>query len=292
MSIRRSLACAPAVGALLTALLAGAAHSSAPPAGDTAMTVQGRATLHGRVTLDGPAPDLTTANRDFAAARARGPDAAVCRKAPPEENEQLRWRIDREGGVGNVVVWLKPADGSHFVLTREDLRPKRRTWPDEVVIDQRLLNYHPHVAVFFPSYYDPAKKKQVPTGQVVKVRNNSGVACNVKWNGGPAVIGENRLVPAGGDDITLGGLAPDKLPIVLQDSIHPWMTAYAWVFDHPYAAVTDGGGYYEIKGVPAGVELRLMAWHEEVGYLHGRNGIAVELKDGDNLRNLRLRPDR
>ena len=43
--------------------------------------------------------------------------------------------------------------------------------------------------------------------------------------------------------------------------IHPWMSSFVWVLDHPFAAVTDKEGNYEIKGVPA-AELSVKYWHE------------------------------
>ena len=38
------------------------------------------------------------------------------------------------------------------------------------------------------------------------------------------------------------------------------------VFDHPFFAVTDGDGSFEIKGVPAG-DQNLVIWQETVGYV-------------------------
>lgn len=275
------------LAALVLAVLATAGTTSGPAPVDTEMTVKGRATVRGRVTLDGPAPDLTAMNRDFLAGRSRHADRAVCLKGPKEENEQQTWRIGDGGAVANVVVWLRPADGSHFEMTKEDLHPKKRTWADEVVVGQPYLNYTPRVLVLFPSYFDPVKKKQVATGQVFKVENDTPVACDVSWHGGADNPGEHHIMPAKG--AVKPELTPARMPVVFQSSIHPWMQGYAWVFDHPYAAVIDRTGRYEIRKVPAGVALRLIAWHEEVGYLYGRDGIAVELKDGDNRKDLRVR---
>ncbi len=50
------------------------------------------------------------------------------------------------------------------------------------------------------------------------------------------------------------------------------------VLDHPYFAVTDENGLFEIKNVPAGT-LKLVSWQESVGWLDGgRSGIDVEVK--------------
>jgi len=48
------------------------------------------------------------------------------------------------------------------------------------------------------------------------------------------------------------------------DAGHTWMTAYVWVFPHPYSAVTDDGGDYAIAGIPAG-EYSITFWHETLG---------------------------
>jgi plastocyanin len=46
--------------------------------------------------------------------------------------------------------------------------------------------------------------------------------------------------------------------------VHPWMTAYVVVTDHPYHAVSDIYGEYEITDVPPGV-YQLKIWHESLG---------------------------
>ena len=43
--------------------------------------------------------------------------------------------------------------------------------------------------------------------------------------------------------------------------VHPWMTAYVGVFDHPFFAVTGDGGRFEIQSVPPGT-YTLVAWHD------------------------------
>ena len=52
--------------------------------------------------------------------------------------------------------------------------------------------------------------------------------------------------------------------IMIQCDFHPWMKAYLFVMDHPYFAVTDAKGQYQIKGLPPG-KYTLTAWHEELG---------------------------
>ncbi len=46
--------------------------------------------------------------------------------------------------------------------------------------------------------------------------------------------------------------------------VHPWMTGWVAVFDHPYFAVTGDDGAFTIKGLPDGT-YTLQAWHERYG---------------------------
>jgi hypothetical protein len=46
--------------------------------------------------------------------------------------------------------------------------------------------------------------------------------------------------------------------------VHPWMTAWVGVVEHPFFAVTDAEGRFEIAGVPAG-SYTISAWHERLG---------------------------
>src|SRR5262249_4699131 len=89
-------------------------------------------------------------------------------------------------------------------------------------------------------------------------------------------------------------LNPDSLPVSFNCDFHKWMSAKAWVFDHPYADVSSDGrdkrdfGTFEIKNVPTGVEVFVVAWHEAANpnYLlpEGKGsgqGQAITLKDGE-----------
>ena len=57
--------------------------------------------------------------------------------------------------------------------------------------------------------------------------------------------------------------------------VHPWMTAYVVVTEHPYHAITDLYGEYVIQDVPAGT-YKLKIWHE----LLGTQEKSVEVKGG------------
>ena len=45
------------------------------------------------------------------------------------------------------------------------------------------------------------------------------------------------------------------------------MSAFIMATPHPYIAVTDNNGAFEIKNVPAGVDLEFKVWQEKVRYV-------------------------
>ena len=52
--------------------------------------------------------------------------------------------------------------------------------------------------------------------------------------------------------------------VKLRCEVHPWMAAYIVVTEHPYHAISDSYGEYEITDIPAGV-YQLKVWHESLG---------------------------
>jgi plastocyanin len=63
--------------------------------------------------------------------------------------------------------------------------------------------------------------------------------------------------------------------VKIRCEVHPWMSAYFVVTDHPYHSVTDVYGEYLISDIPAG-SYKLKVWHESLG----TDEKSVELKPG------------
>jgi plastocyanin len=57
-------------------------------------------------------------------------------------------------------------------------------------------------------------------------------------------------------------VAPGVVKIICE--VHPWMSAYIIVTEHPYHAVTDLYGEYLLNDIPAG-NYRVKVWHETLG---------------------------
>jgi hypothetical protein len=58
-------------------------------------------------------------------------------------------------------------------------------------------------------------------------------------------------------------LKPEVM-IRVKCNIHSWMRAYIGVIPHPYFAVTESGGTFEIRNLPPG-DYVIEAWHETLG---------------------------
>jgi hypothetical protein len=242
----------------------------------------GTGTLKGRVTLKGERPDVAALDKALLAKMEANQDRKHCLEgASEEEKSQQTWRVGKDtagrlskgAGVANVFVWLKPPEGKYFKIDWD-----KKPWPKEVVIDQPHCAFVPHAAVLFPGAYEDNPDELKPSGQKFIIKNSAPMNHNVKWGGGDNP-GDNKTIAAG-ERLNVA-LKPDSQPVTLRCNIHTFMNGLVRAFDHPYAAVTDKDGNYEIKDAPAGVELSVVVWHEEGGYGNkGEDGDKVTLKAG------------
>ena len=86
--------------------------------------------------------------------------------------------------------------------------------------------------------------------------------------------GFNEGMPAQGGEIVKRFFRPEIM-VRIRCEVHPWMSAYIVVTDHPYYAVTDLYGEYELSEVPPGT-YQLKIWHETLGVQEKR----IEVKAG------------
>jgi hypothetical protein len=242
-------------------------------------------TLRGKITLEGMPPAIEERNKAVREAMAKHADREHClsAKAPREHTEHQAWRVGKDGGLANVFVWLKPPPGTYFKID-----PKKRTWPQEVVLDQPYCAFEPHALVLFPSYVNPDNPTTSKgTAQQFIVRNSAPMNHNVNYRGGPENPGESRIILPGKQ--LRVELEPSAKEVVFKCDIHPWMSAYVRAFDHPYATVSGKDGTYEINNVPAGAEVRVVVWHEVAGYVEGEEGKSAKMKAGENVLDFRVK---
>jgi hypothetical protein len=276
----------------------------AQPAGSwTEIKGTGTGTLKGVVTLakgsDPPFDELT--DTLLKAIKAKESDAPHCLKGSKSETTQFSWVVDKgTRGIKNVFVWVRPEDENKQFFNVEKLVKEGKGFDKVKVIDQPHCAFEPHALVLFPRYVDPAKPsrsfKLVPdkggppsSGQVFKVKNSAPLQHNTDWGGGGST-GYSKLV-APMSELTITDIQPSyKGPVTLKCSIHTWMKAFVWAFDHPFAAVTNDKGEFTIEGIPAGVKLRVVAWHEEAKWINGvEKGEDITLKEGDNTKSFEVK---
>ncbi len=146
---------------------------------------------------------------------------------------------DINGNLANVFVRLQGA----FPQTPVPREP--------VVIDQRGCVYAPRVA-------------GVRVGQTVQIRNDDPLSHNVH-----SVGTRNKAFNV---NQARAGLvhefkpAEEEVMLLLRCDIHNWMTAYLGVVTHPYFAVSNTAGTFEVSRVPAGT-YTIQTWHERYGVL-------------------------
>ena len=152
-----------------------------------------------------------------------------------------------------------------YVKSGEPLKAFRFEVPEaEVVLEHKNCRYSPHVL-------------GLRTGQRLSIVNKDQTTHNThpvpklnpEWNMSQAV---------GSEPFTKTFKRAEQF-IFFKDNQHPWEKAYLGVFDHPFFAVSDAFGNYEIRGLPPGT-YKLGAWHE----LLGEQEIEITVAAGENRR--------
>ncbi len=143
------------------------------------------------------------------------------------------------GGLANVFVYVKSG-----------LPAGKYPVPSEAhLLDQKGCQYRPHVS-------------GIRTGQKLIIRNSDPTLHNV--HAIPKVNEEfNQGQPFENMELERT-FNKAEVMVRFKCDVHPWMSSYMAVVDHPFFAVSDASGSFKIDGMPAG-EYTLEAWHEELG---------------------------
>ena len=168
-------------------------------------------------------------------------DLQICGKQPLFDETLVINEKNR--GVANVVMWaFKPGK----------IHPQYKQTADDIVrIDNKLCRFEPHAIT-------------VRTGQTLQVGNEDPVGHNALINF-LKNTSVNPIIPAHAKvDFKL--TKSEIIPVKVTCSIHPWMMGVVLVQDHPYMAISDENGKFELKNLPAG-KLTLKVWHEKAGYI-------------------------
>lgn len=152
--------------------------------------------------------------------------------------------------VPNESLVLGPGQGLRYaVITLEGIGKGKAVEKETFhELDNLRCRYMPHVSA-------------ASVGQFVVLKNSDPILHTAhasfsgeqpQFNVGlyPGRVSRKPLITAG--------------VVKIRCEVHPWMAAYIVVTDHPYHAISDIYGEYEITDVPAGV-YQLKVWHESLG---------------------------
>ncbi len=161
------------------------------------------------------------------------------------------------------------SDGSlpyAFVFIKEGIKDKYAPPEKPLKIDQTGCMYSPHVAGMI-------------CGQSLQIVNSDAVNHNIhalptKNNGFNFGQPKKGMIDNGRT------FKNPEVMVQVKCDVHPWMSAYVGVLPHPFFNVTQKGGTYEIKNVPAG-KYKLAVWHEE--WSTKPTEFDIEVKDGETV---------
>jgi hypothetical protein len=134
-----------------------------------------------------------------------------------------------------------------FVYVKSGLAGKKFDVPKTpVMMQQQTCRYNPHVTGIMVGQ-DLLIKSGDPVVHIPHVNPKS----NKEWGFSQSKLGEER---------TKQFTAPEVMVRLICD-VHQWMEAWIGVLEHPFWAVTDAAGRFEIKGLPPGKYV-IETWHE------------------------------
>jgi plastocyanin len=165
------------------------------------------------------------------------------------ETEQI---VGGEGVLGNVFIYVKSGLSGSYPVPAENK-----------LLEQKGCQYFPHVS-------------GIQVGQTLVIRNDDPTLHNV--HALPQKNQEfNQGQPFQGMELERTFDQPEVM-VRFKCDVHPWMSSYAGVLDHPFYAVSAEDGTFSIGHVPAGT-YTLEAWHETLG----TQTMEVTVEDGATI---------
>ena len=183
-------------------------------------------TISGTVKWSGPLPRIAAFPIDK--------DPQICDPDSHKTRDLERLIVGPQNGVANTVVFLKDISRGKAM----DIPEPRRS------LDQKQCRYEPHILL-------------VPENGPLQLKSSDAVLHTVHMDGAASYNlpfpfidrPVTRTMPAAG------------LVNVRCNGGHSWMNAEIMVVSHPYYAVTDESGKFELTDVPPG-QYQIVAWHE------------------------------
>jgi plastocyanin len=162
----------------------------------------------------------------------------LCMPEGPQTSEVLI--VGPGNGLQNAFVYVKDGLGAEHKFTAPQT---------PVVLDQKGCKYTPHVF-------------GVQVGQPVIIVNSDPTLHNV--HAVPKANAEFNFGQAMKGMKTTRMFDKPEVMVPFRCDVHGWMASYGGVLEHPYYAVSNADGTFEIKGLPAGT-YTIEVWHEQLG---------------------------
>ncbi len=184
--------------------------------------------IMGKVQYEGKAPRPKKVNMNA---------DPICGKSHSGPTFNESFLINKESYMQNVMVWVNNPKHSEAVPTTP------------IELDQIGCKYIPHVT-------------GIMQGQDLLIKNSDKTLHNIH-SMSEVNSAFNFAMPAKADPSTKK-FDKNEDPFYIKCDVHPWMKSWVIVLDHPYWAVTDADGNYEINlnGLEAG-DYELCFWHEK-----------------------------
>jgi hypothetical protein len=227
------------VATFVTFLLVAAAIKSPAQSAYTVISVTNGGTITGTVKWSGPEPkglDVPV-NKD--------PD--ICDPESRKEKNLERLVVGPDGGVANTIVYLKNISRGKAM----NLPAPRRS------LDQKHCRYEPHILL-------------VPQTAELAMKSSDAVLHTVHMDGAATY---NLPFPFT-DRVTTRIMNTQGVVNLRCNGGHVWMNAEMMVAPHPYYAVSDQNGSFELTDVPPG-DYEVVAWHEGWHILGRENALDV-----------------
>ena len=212
-------------GLVLFTMVLGTGFSSAQSSYKV-ISVQNGGTIKGTVKWQGPMPRLVASEINK--------DPQVCDALGQKHRDLERLLVSPSGGVSNTVVYLRNITAGKAM----DFPEQRR------FLNQKSCRYEPHILL-------------VPLQASLTAKSSDPILHTVHMSGSADY---NLPFISAGQEIsrpmTREGVVDSRC-----NAGHIWMNAEMMVAPHPYYAVTDAEGKFEMTDVPPG-QYEIVAWHE------------------------------
>jgi len=190
------------------------------------ISISNPGTITGTVKWSGPLPHVPSLPINK--------DEAICDPSSHKTRDLERLIVGADGGVENTVVFLKDISEGKAM----DIPEPRR------FLDQKQCRYEPHILL-------------VPVNGPIQIKSSDATLHTVHMDGAATY---NLPFPFTNQTVSRT-MSSEGLANVRCNGGHAWMNAEVLVVRHPYYAVTDAEGKFELTDVPPG-QYEIVAWHE------------------------------